>query len=107
MQSADYQFGDQKIPAVSASASRDKAGKIHVTLCNLNPNQPAEITCDLQGAKAQKISGRVLTAPEMNTHNTFNQPDNVKPAEFNAFRVTNDGFITTLPPKSVVVLELK
>jgi len=107
LQSADYQFGNQKIPAVSASASRDKAGKIHVTLCNLNPNQPAEVACDLQGAKAQKISGRVLTAPEMNAHNTFDQPDNVKPAEFNTFRVTNDGFTTTLPPKSVVVLELK
>ena len=46
-------------------------------------------------------------APEMNAHNTFDQPDNVKPAEFNAFEVTGNGFITTLPPKSVVVLELK
>jgi alpha-L-arabinofuranosidase len=107
LKSADYQFGDQKIPAVSASASRDKAGKIHVTLCNLNPNKPAEVTCDLQGAKAQKISGRVLTAPEMNAHNTFDRPKDVEPVEFDAFRVTNDGFITTLPPKSVVVLELK
>ena len=40
LQSADYEFGDKTIPAVSASASRDKDGKIHVTLCNLNPNQP-------------------------------------------------------------------
>jgi alpha-N-arabinofuranosidase len=107
LQSVDYAFGDKTIPAVSASASRDRAGKIHVTLCNLNPNQPAEVAVDLQGAKAQSISGQVLTAPEMNAHNTFDQPDNVKPAEFNAFKVTNNGFVTTLPAKSVVALEVE
>ena len=48
----DYQFEQEKIPAVNVSASRDKAGKIHVTLCNLDPNQPAALTCELQGAKA-------------------------------------------------------
>jgi alpha-N-arabinofuranosidase len=107
LQSVDYAFGDKTIPAVSASASRDQAGKIHVTLCNLNPNQSVEVPCELQGARAQKISGRVLTAPEMNAHNTFDQPDNVKPAEFNAFKVTANGFVATLPAKSVVVLEVE
>jgi alpha-N-arabinofuranosidase len=106
LQSVDYAFGDKTIPAVSASASRDQAGKIHVTLCNLNPNQSADVTCELQGAKATKLSGRILTAPEMNAHNTFDQPDNVKPTEFNAFKLTDNGFVTTLPAKSVVVLEV-
>jgi alpha-N-arabinofuranosidase len=105
--SGDYVFGPEKIPAVSASASRDKAGKIHVTLCNLNPNQPAQIACTLAGAKALKLSGRILTAPEMNAHNTFENPGAVKPAEFTAFNTTADGFSTALPAKSVVVLEVE
>ena len=42
----------------------------------------------------------------MNAHNTFDQPDAVKPTEFNAFKVTGNGFVTTLPAKSVVVLEV-
>jgi alpha-N-arabinofuranosidase len=107
LQGADYEFNSQKIPDVSASASRDPAGKIHVTLCNLNPNQPAEVACELQGGKAQKLSGRVLTAPAMNAHNTFDQPDAVKPAEFSAFKITGTGFAVTLPAKSVVVLEVE
>jgi alpha-N-arabinofuranosidase len=106
LQSADYQFDSEKIPDVNASASRDQAGNIHVTLCNLNPNQPAEVTCELQGAKAQKISGRVLTAPAMNAHNTFDKPDVVKPAGFSAFKMTDNGFVATLPARSVVVLEM-
>ena len=106
LQSADYEFDSQKIPAVSVSSSRDTAGKIHVTLCNLNPNQPAEISCELEGAKAREISGRVLTAPEMNSHNTFDQPDNVQPVAFSNFKTTAGGFTTTLPAKSVVALEI-
>ena len=107
LQSADYEFNSQKIPAVSASVSRDKSGKIHVTLCNLNPNQSAEVAVDLQGAKAQSISGQVLTAPEMNARNTFENPDAIKPADFSAFKTTGAGFTVTLPSKSVVALEVK
>jgi alpha-N-arabinofuranosidase len=107
LQSADYEFNSQKIPTVSASASRDKSGKIHVTLCNLNPDQPAEVAVDLQGAKAQNISGQVLTAPEMNAHNTFENPAAFKPADFSAFKTTGAGFTVTLPSKSVVALEME
>ena len=60
----------------------------------------------MQGAKASRISGRVLTAPAMNARNTFEQPDAVKPVEFSAFKVTDTGFVATLPAKSVVVLEI-
>jgi alpha-N-arabinofuranosidase len=107
LQSMNYQFGTNAIPEISASASRDKAGKIHVTLCNLNPNQPAEVAVDLQGAKAQTISGQVLTAPEMNAHNTFENPDAIKPVDFSAFKTTDAGCTVTLPSKSVVALEVE
>jgi len=103
---ADYELGDKKVQSVNASASRDKDGKIHVTLCNLNPNQPVEIACDLQGAKPRIITGRVLTAPTMQTHNTFDQPNNVKPADFKDCKLITGGFTVTLPSKSVVALEL-
>jgi alpha-L-arabinofuranosidase len=107
LQSADYLMGAEKIPAVNVSASRDKAGRVHVTLCNLNPNLPAQVTCELQGAKAAALDGRVLTAPDITSHNTFDQPDAVKPAVFTACQPTDAGFTATLPPRSVVVLEVR
>jgi alpha-N-arabinofuranosidase len=61
----------------------------------------------LQGAKANQLSGRVLTAPEMNAHNTFDNPNAVAPVEFLAFKSTADGFSATLPPKSVVLVAVK
>jgi alpha-N-arabinofuranosidase len=43
----------------------------------------------------------------MNAHNTFDHPDNVKPAEFKAFKLNATGFVAILPAKSVVVLEVE
>jgi alpha-N-arabinofuranosidase len=107
LKAAPYSPGSESIPGVSASVSRDKQGTIHATFCNLNPHQPAEVVCDLKGARAQKLSGRVLTAPEMTAHNTFDKPDAVKPVEFSAFKITPNGFNATLPPKSVVLVTVE
>ena len=107
LQTSDYTLGQEKIPAVNVSASRDKMGKVHVTLCNLNPNAAAEIACELNGAQATRLAGRVLTAPQITSHNTFAAPETVKPAEFKEYKLTARGFSVTLPPKSVVVLEVE
>ena len=43
----------------------------------------------------------------MQAHNTFEEPDRVKPTAFAGVRLTNAGFAATLPAKSVVALELE
>jgi alpha-N-arabinofuranosidase len=103
----NYRLGQDKIPALSVSSSRDRSGKIHVTLCNLNPHAQEEVSCELRGAQAKAISGRVLTAAEMQAHNTFESPETLKPGEFQGSKITNNGFAATLPARSVVVLELE
>jgi alpha-N-arabinofuranosidase len=103
----DYAFGEAKIPAVSASASRDAAGKIHLSLANCDPNRPATVACKLAGIAAKGVTGRVLTAAAMNAHNTFAAPDTVKPAAFTGATLAADTLTVTLPAKSVVVLALE
>ena len=107
LQSPDYALGDQRVPAVSVSASRDKQGVIHLSLCNLDANRPVALACELQGAKPKSLAGRVLTAEAINAHNTFSQPDRVKPVTFEGARVTANGFSAVLPAKSVVVLAVQ
>lgn len=104
---AAYRYEQDQIPGLNVSASRDQAGKIHVTLCNLNPSQAAEVRCDLRGAKAQKVSGRVLTAPAITSHNTFEKPEQVQPANFSDVKVAEGGLVATLPARSVVVLTVE
>lgn len=105
--SAGYRFGSSQIPALNVSASQGRDGKLHVTLCNLDPNAPLKIDAELRGAKAGRITGRVLTAEAITAHNTFEQPENVKPSQFTECAARDGGFTATLPPKSVVVLELE
>jgi alpha-L-arabinofuranosidase len=102
----DYVLGNDKVPGLSASASRDAAGRIHITLCNLNPSQPAELDVEITGKKTQPVTGRVLTADTMQAHNTFAKPETLKPVAFTAFKATDKGLTVNLPAKSVVVLEL-
>jgi alpha-N-arabinofuranosidase len=99
--------GTNGVPQLSVSASRDRSGKLNITLCNPSPTMEAEVACYLQGAKCSKVSGRILTSPDFTTHNTFDHPDVVKPANFTGGRLAETSLTATIPAKSVVLLELE
>ena len=101
-----FSSGSAVLPLVSASASRAKTGQTHVSLCNLHSSQPVELSCALHGLTATKVAGRILTAPTINAHNTFDQPNAVTPTGFEDFKITGTGLIVKLPARSVIVLEI-
>jgi alpha-N-arabinofuranosidase len=96
----------EKIPTVSASASRDAGGRIHLSLVNTDPDGPATVACSVEGAEMKGVSGRILTAPAMTAHNTFDAPNAVEPAQFQGATLSGGQLSVALPPMSVVVLEL-
>ena len=102
----EYSYGDQRMPGLSASASRDQAGRVHLSLCNLNPHQAAELRCELRGMDLGSARGRVLTADRMSAHNTFDAPDLLRPAELQGIGTQGNQCSITLPPMSVAVIEL-
>ncbi len=102
-----YSHGDEAIPAITASASRNQQGTVHITLTNLDPTRPRTVQSQLRGINARSVSGRILTAETMTAHNTFEQPNNVAPTDFGGARLSGSDLIVELPPKSVVVLELR
>ncbi|SNS11796.1 alpha-N-arabinofuranosidase [Sphingomonas laterariae] len=95
------------MPAVSGSAVRAKDGSVHVGLSNLDPNRANTVTVRLAGLNARGVSGRILTAPAINSHNSFTAPEVVKPATFNGARVKGGVLTVDLPAKSVVMLQLR
>jgi alpha-N-arabinofuranosidase len=103
----DYACGEHTMPGLSACASRDRAGRVHISLCNLNPNHAADVRCEVRGMALNTICGRVLTADHMNAHNTFDMPEQVRPTGLQGATIQGDQFTITLPAKSVAVLELK
>lgn len=45
----EYEMNGEKLPSVSASASKDANGKIHISLCNLNHQAESSVNIDLRG----------------------------------------------------------
>jgi alpha-N-arabinofuranosidase len=99
-----YDLNSQKIPRLNVSASRDAAGRVNLTLCNLHPHLETEARCDLRGRALEEAEGSVLTADAMNAHNTFAAPHRVRPTEFTEMTLHRDRIVATLPPMSVVSL---
>jgi alpha-N-arabinofuranosidase len=102
-----YNRDASTMPAVSASAVRGKDGRVHIGLVNVDPNRAVAITAKLSGSTGASVTGRVLTAPAINSHNTFEQTTTVKPAAFSGATVESGVLKAMLPPKSVVVLDLQ
>jgi alpha-N-arabinofuranosidase len=104
--SPDYRLGSEAVPALTVSASRDGAGKVHISLTNADPHRAAHLSCLLDGMVAKSVTGRVLTAPAINSYNTFDTPNAVQPQVLEGAKVEEGQFSVILPPKSVVVLEV-
>lgn len=103
----DYVLGEEKIPAVAATASRDAAGLLNVSIANTHPHNAITVSCALTGLNAKSVSGRILTASAMDSHNTFDAPSAVVPTVFDGAKLVNGKLELTLPAKSVIALELK
>jgi alpha-N-arabinofuranosidase len=103
----EYVFGTEKLPAVSASASRDKNGKVHISLVNIDPQHPQEVSASIRGLKVFGVKGRILTSSKVQDFNSFDQPNKITPTDFRGATLSGETLKVTLPPVSVVVLELE
>ncbi len=101
-----YALDGASVPEISASAARGTDGKLYLALVNTNPGQAAEVAINVPGQAIKSVKGRVLTAATMDAHNTFQAPQAIKPAPYNATAV--DGKLTVkIPAKAVVVVAVE
>ena len=98
-----------EVPMISASASRDRNGVIHISLVNIDLNINQSVVMNLPFAKMvnAKISGRILTADNITDHNAIGGIELVKPTDFTAYRNSPEKFQLELPAKSVVILSIE
>jgi alpha-N-arabinofuranosidase len=107
IKSNDYVLDNQKLQAVSASASKDSTGALHISLVNIDAKATQDVSVDIEGGNYKSLSGRILTSARLQDHNTFEAPDKIKPAPFKGATLKGKTLSVKMPPFSVVVLELK
>src|SRR5689334_8091769 len=93
------------LPRVDAIAAIDVTGKLWLELTNVDPNEFVEIEVNVPGLNANKGYGETLTAPTVDSVNTFAAPNTVTPKPITA-KIQNSKLIIKLDPKSVTVVSL-
>ncbi|MDR2968386.1 MAG: alpha-N-arabinofuranosidase [Tannerellaceae bacterium] len=96
--------GDREVPMISATASRNAQGKIHVSLSNVDLEEKQTVAIDLQNTSIRNVTGTILTSSSINDHNTFEAPEKVKPSAFKDARIEKGVLKVTLPARSIVTL---
>ena len=102
-----YAMGDVKLNAVNSSASKAADGSVLITLANIDPHQAQNVAVDVRGMNMASVEATVITGPEMNSCNTFENGDVVVPVAFEDY--AQDGSVLNLnvPAKSVVALKIR
>lgn len=90
---------------ISASAST-KGDTALISLSNLDVTAPSTLVLDLRGRTVTGHSGRLLTAPSPQAHNTPSDPDAVAPVTYDGMRAHPQGLEIDLPAHSYVTVEL-
>jgi alpha-N-arabinofuranosidase len=101
-----YTHGDISLPRVDAIAAKDTNGKLWLEITNLDPNLPVDIEATLNSIMAKSATGQTLTAPKVDSVNTFDAPNTVTPKPFSA-KVLGGKVAMHLEPKSVTVVSVE
>ena len=101
-----YTQGNITLPRVDAIAAKDKSGKLWLEVTNVDPNEPADVEVNVTGTTVGSASGESLTAPQVDSINTFDVPGTVIPKPISA--KVEDGRLTLhVGPKSVTVVSIE
>ena len=106
-QSPQYKLGEEELPAISVSASRDSTGNVHISLVNIDARNTHPITLDLTEGSFKNVSGQILKSEKLQDHNSFDDPSKITPARFQDAKLRKNKLTLDIPPSSVIVLEIK
>ncbi len=98
---------NRELPMLSATASKNAQGVIHISLSNVNAKERQVVTIDLANVQGKQVAGEILTAAKLTDHNSFDQPDQVKAVPFSGAKLKKNVLTVDLPAKSIVTLEIK
>jgi alpha-N-arabinofuranosidase len=104
--STEFVVNGERLQAVTASASKDKAGKIHISLTNIDNKNSQQVEIQIGDLKPKQVTGRILTSAKIQDMNSFENPQFVTPKEFKDAKLKDGMILVNMPANSVIVLEL-
>lgn len=105
LESENYQYQDESIPALTASASK-KDGITNITITNSNPNQSVAVNTLIE-ENQQLISAKIITSQNMTDYNDFDADEKVFISDFEIAKPKKGKLQVEIPAHSVVLIQLK
>ena len=103
-----YKVDECEMEQLSASASRDNDGVIHVSLVNVSPDEGLTVSCNLRGASVTEVKGaQVLTSENVSDHNTFSEPHRVELASYGDYKLEDNVLTVDMPANAIVTVAVK
>jgi alpha-N-arabinofuranosidase len=101
-----FTSGEITLPRLDAIAAKDAAGKLWLAVTNLDPGRSVSVEASLSGVTPRSATGETLTAPRVDSVNTFEASHTVVPKPI-AASVRGGKLAFTLEPKSVTVISVE
>ena len=105
--SPQYIYKNEALPAISASASKDESGKVHISVVNIDSKKAHSVEVDVSALGVKSVTGEILASGKLQDHNTFDNPNKVQPKKFDGAKLSGGKLTLSVPPFSVIVLEGK
>lgn len=102
-----YTLNGKSLTAVNSTASKAADGSVLITLANIDPSNAQNVVIDVRGMNVASVEATVLTGPEMNSYNSFEEGNVVAPAAFDGYTLDGSVLNLTLPAKAVVALKVR
>lgn len=102
-----YTLGNDSIPAINVSASKDRNGLVHMTIVNLHPGKKIPVNASFPGFAWKKAGAIVLSSGKFTDINSFEEPDKIKPAVFNDYSRKGQDILINMPPMSVLQISFQ
>ena len=107
LENEKYSYEDITVDKLTVSASKNADGVLNITIANLDHAEGTQLDCVLRGMNAKEVSARILTHEAINAHNTFENPEVIKPVSYDGIKLEGDKLVGEIPAKSVMVITVK
>ena len=74
---------------------------------NIDASKTHQVHLNIRGVGRLIGKATILTADEVQAHNDFDDPEHISPKDYNGFNLEGGNTEVTIPPFSVVLLELE
>jgi len=100
-------YGKEKLEALNVSTSKSSDGTVNISIANIHPDKKIDLDVVLRGISAKTVTAEYVTAPSIDSYNTFEKKEVVKKAAFKDFKLDKDNLKIAVPANSVLMVRVK